>query len=101
MIGAFQPPNFEGNLKLVAGLEPLAARKGVTPAQLAFAFVFAQGADIVAIPGAERCLDLEKNLAALDLVLTADDQADLDAAIAPGAASGDRYQADQMKAINR
>jgi aryl-alcohol dehydrogenase-like predicted oxidoreductase len=61
----FQPPNFEGNLKLVAGLEAIAARKGVTPAQLALAFVLAHGAGIVAIPGAERRLDLEENLAAL------------------------------------
>ena len=97
----FQPPNFEGNLKLVAGLEVLAARKGVTPAQLALAFVLAQAADIVAIPGAERCLDLEENFAALDLELTADDQAELDATIPPGAALGDRYQTDQMKAVNR
>ena len=63
--------------------------------------MFAQGADIVAIPGAERCLDLEENLAALDLALTADDQAELDAAMPPGAALGDRYQTDQMKAVNR
>jgi aryl-alcohol dehydrogenase-like predicted oxidoreductase len=100
-IPRFQPPNFEGNLKLVARFEAIAAGKGVTPAQLALAFVLAEGPDIVAIPGAERCLDLEENLGALDVQLTAEDLAELDAAIFRGATLGDRYQADQMKVINR
>jgi aryl-alcohol dehydrogenase-like predicted oxidoreductase len=51
--------------------------------------------------GAERRLDLEENLGALDLELTADDLAELDAAIPSGAALGHRYQADQMKVVNR
>jgi len=70
----------------VAGLEAIAARKSATTAQLALAFVLAHGADIVAIPGAERRLELEENLAALDLELTAENLAELDATIPPGAA---------------
>ena len=63
--------------------------------------MLAQGPDIVAIPGAERRLDLEENLGALDVQLTAEDLAELDAAVPRGATLGDRYQADQMKVINR
>jgi aryl-alcohol dehydrogenase-like predicted oxidoreductase len=96
----FQPPNFEGNLKLVARLEAIAGRKGVTPAQLALAFVLAQ-TNVVALPGAEQRPDLEENLGALDVALTPDDLAELDAAIPPGAALGDRYQPDQMELVNR
>jgi aryl-alcohol dehydrogenase-like predicted oxidoreductase len=85
----------------VEKLKAIAARKNVTPAQLALAFVLAQGPDIVAIPGAERRVDLEENLGAVDVRLSSDDLAALNAAIPPGSVRGERYQADQMKALNR
>ena len=95
----FQAPNFEGNLKLVARLEAIAARKGCSPGQLALAFVLAQGPDILPLPGAERRVHFEENLASLDVALTKADIAELDAAIPPGAALGSRYPEGHMKGI--
>jgi aryl-alcohol dehydrogenase-like predicted oxidoreductase len=83
-------------LALVARAEELATRKGVTSAQIALAWVLAQGDDIVAIPGTKRQHYLEENVAALDVELDAEDLAWL-ADI--GTASGDRYP--DMSTVNR
>lgn len=87
----FSGENFQKNLDLVKAVEQMASEKGVTPAQLALAWVLAQGDDIIPIPGTKRRTYLEQNLAALDIDLTADERARLDAAFPMGAAAGERY----------
>ena len=97
----FQGENFEKNLQLVAEVEAMAKEKGVTSGQLALAWVLAQGDDIVPIPGTKRRSYLEQNIDALKVELAADDLARLNEIMAPGAASGTRYAAPQMQALNR
>ena len=87
----FQGDNFAGNLRLVAVAEALAAEKGCTPAQLALAWVLAQGKDIVPIPGTKKRRWLEQNLAALEVRLDRADLGRLDAAFPPDVALGHRY----------
>ena len=70
-----QPGNFEHNLKLLANIEALAREKSATPAQIALAWLMAQGADVVPIPGAKSRKHLEENVKAIDLKLTDDDLA--------------------------
>ena len=95
----FQGDNFQRNLGLVAQVEEIAAEKGVTPSQLALAWVLAQGEDIVPIPGTKRVRYLEENAAAADLTLTAEDLARLEEAFPKGATAGDRYP--DMSTVNR
>ncbi len=97
----FQGENLQRNLGLVDEIAAIAAGKGCTAAQLALAWVLAQGDDIVPIPGTKRRTYLEQNVAALDVALTMDDLARLDRALPPGAAAGTRYAAAQMGALNR
>jgi aryl-alcohol dehydrogenase-like predicted oxidoreductase len=93
----FQGENLQHNLDLVEQLGAIAARKGVTTAQLAIAWVAAQSdGDIVPLVGARRRDRLTEALGALDVTLTPDDLAAIDAAIPPGAAAGDRYAAPLM-----
>jgi aryl-alcohol dehydrogenase-like predicted oxidoreductase len=96
----FQGENFERNLDLVAAIETLAQRKGVTPAQLALAWVLAQGDDIVPIPGTTRPQRVEENVAALDIELTDDELARLDEIAPVGVAAGTRYPAQAMDMLN-
>ena len=86
-----QPENFQHNLDLVARVEEIAAEKGVTPGQLALAWVLAQGDDIVPIPGTKRVRYLEENVAALEIELSGDDLQRIDDAFPKGATAGDRY----------
>jgi aryl-alcohol dehydrogenase-like predicted oxidoreductase len=96
----FQGENFRRNLDLVRRVQEVAKAKGCTPAQLALAWVLAQGTDIVPIPGTKRRSYLEENIHALDVVLTPADLARL-AEVAPrGAAAGDRYQPQGMRTVN-
>src|SRR5262249_18019539 len=95
----FQGENFQRNLDLVAKVEELAAAKGVTPAQLALAWVVAQGDDIVPIPGTRRIERLEENIGALDVGLTAEGLAETSAALPEGL--GDRYSAQGMATLDR
>ncbi len=97
----FQGENLDANLVLVDAIAELARDKGCTTAQVALAWVLAQGDDIVPIPGTKRRSYLEQNLGALDVVLTADDLARLDRALPRGAAAGTRYPAAQMQAVHR
>ena len=97
----FQGENFQRNLDLVAEVERLAGEKDVTPAQLALAWVLAQGEDIVAIPGSKRRSKLEDNAGALGVTLTNEDRARIDRILPPGAAMGERYAPAQMQALNR
>ncbi len=96
-----QGDNFDKNLELVREIEEMAGDKGCTPAQLALAWVLAQGDYIVPIPGTKRTARLEENVRALDVQLTQDDLDRLDRILPPGAASGTRYAAPQMAALNR
>jgi aryl-alcohol dehydrogenase-like predicted oxidoreductase len=96
----FRGENFQRNLDLVAQIEAMAARKGCTPAQLALAWVLAQGDDIVPIPGTKRIKYLEQNAGALDVALSADELAQIDRLLPKGAAAGDRYAPAAMAALN-
>ncbi|HYO62313.1 MAG TPA: aldo/keto reductase [Pyrinomonadaceae bacterium] len=97
----FQGENFQKNLELVTRIGELAAEKGCTPAQLALAWVLAQGPDIVPIPGTKRRKYLEENVAALEVEITADDLRRIDEVAPKGAAAGTRYPAAGMAAVNR
>jgi len=97
----FQGENFQKNLDLVAKVEALAKAKGCTPSQLALAWVLAQGEDIVPIPGTKRARYLDDNLGSIHVRLTAEDLKQIDAVLPPGAASGPRYHAQAMQAVNR
>jgi aryl-alcohol dehydrogenase-like predicted oxidoreductase len=96
----FAGENFDRNLLLVREIEALAAQKGCTAAQLALAWVLAQGEDIVPIPGTRRRGRLDENIAALDLPLSSGELARIDAVFPAGAAAGDRYHAAGMQTIN-
>jgi aryl-alcohol dehydrogenase-like predicted oxidoreductase len=87
----FQGENFARNLELVDRVGEIAAEHGVTPGQLALAWVLAQGDDVVPIPGTKRVSYLEENLGAPDITLSADDLRRLDEASPVGATAGDRY----------
>ena len=94
----FTGENLEANLALARKVEELASEKGCTPAQLALAWVLAQGDDVVPIPGTKRREFLEQNAGAVDVELSADDLATIDAELPK--AAGDRYDAAGMRAIN-
>ncbi|HMA31809.1 MAG TPA: aldo/keto reductase [Casimicrobiaceae bacterium] len=97
----FQGENFQKNLQLVEEIKLLASERGCTPAQLALAWVLAQGKDIVPIPGTKKRRYLEENVGALEVALTADDLARIDRVIPRGAASGERYAPNALRAVNR
>ena len=95
----FQGDNLQRNLDLVARIEEIAREKDVLPAQLALAWVLAQGDDIVPIPGTKRRKYLEQNAAAADLELTAEDLRRIDEVAPVGAAAGSRYP--DMSTVHR
>ena len=95
----FQGENLERNVDVVTRVHEMAREMGCSPAQLALAWVLAQGDDIVPIPGTTRLHYLEDNLAALDLVLSTDDLRRLDEIAPIGVTSGDRYG--DMTGVNR
>jgi aryl-alcohol dehydrogenase-like predicted oxidoreductase len=79
----------------------MAEEAGCTPAQIALAWVLAQGEDIIPIPGTKQIRYLEENLAALEVGLNPGQLKRLDEAFPPGAAAGERYNAQAMQAVNR
>jgi aryl-alcohol dehydrogenase-like predicted oxidoreductase len=95
----FTGTNLETNLRLAAKVKEIAAEKGVTAAQLAIAWVLAQGDDLVPIPGTKRRAYLEQNAAAADVELTAGDLARIEAELPKPA--GDRYDEAGMAAVSR
>jgi aryl-alcohol dehydrogenase-like predicted oxidoreductase len=97
----FQGENLDRNVKLAERIESLARRRKCTAAQLALAWVLAQGDDMVPIPGAKRRKYLEENVAALKVELSPSDLEEISAAAPLGAAAGNRYPEAGMKAINR
>ena len=96
----FQGAAFDKNLELAARVKALAAGKGCTPAQLALAWVLAQGDDVVPIPGTKRVKYLEDNLGAVRVTLTKDELSELDRLFPPGAAAGERYTEGGMKMLD-
>ena len=97
----FQGENFQMNLDLVARIGEIAAEKGCAPAQLALAWVLAQGEDVVPIPGTKRRRYLEENAGAVEVRLTPEDLRRIDEAAPRGAAAGLRYPEASMAAVNR
>jgi len=95
----FHAGNFEHNLDMAAFIEAMAKKKGCAPAQLALAWMLAQGHDIVTIPGTKRIARVDENLGALDVELTAADVQALSDAFPVGAAAGTRYPAGGMKGV--
>jgi aryl-alcohol dehydrogenase-like predicted oxidoreductase len=95
----FTGDNLQANLRLADKVKEIAAEKGVTPAQLAIAWLLAQGDDIVPIPGTKRRTYLEQNAAAVDVRLTADDLTRIDAELPQTA--GERYDEAGMASVNR
>ena len=100
----FHSANLEKNLRLYAALAAVAQRKNATLAQLAIAWTMARGRRagvfIVPIPGAKSRRHLEENAGAADIALTADDLAEIDRIVPPGAAAGTRYPPGQMRRVN-
>lgn len=97
----FEEENLKKNLLFLKKIEAIAAEKKCTTAQLALAWVVAQGKDIVPIPGTKKRKYLEENAGALEITLTRGDLARISEAAPIGAAAGDRYNADMMKAVNK
>jgi aryl-alcohol dehydrogenase-like predicted oxidoreductase len=95
----FEGENFDRNLQLVDRVREIAEEKGVTPAQLALAWVLRQGGDIVPIPGTKRVRYLEENAGAADVELSEDDLTRIEEAFPKGATAGDRYP--DMSTIDR
>jgi aryl-alcohol dehydrogenase-like predicted oxidoreductase len=96
----FQGANFQQNLELVAKVEEIAKEHKCTPAQLALAWVLAQGDDIVPIPGTRHPKRVEENVGALNIVLSENDLRRIDLAAPKGAAAGERYAEGGMKMVN-
>ena len=97
----FQGENFGRNLRLVDEIRAIAALHHCTPPQLALAWLLEQGDDIVPIPGTKHRRYLEENVGALAVQLTDEDRARIDRTIPAGAASGERYAAHALSAVNR
>src|SRR6266851_1716994 len=97
----FQGENFQKNLDLVTKIGEIAAEKKANPAQLALAWVLAQGDDIAPIPGTKRRKYLEQNLAAADIKLTPQDLARINEVAPHGAAAGARYPENSMATVDR
>jgi aryl-alcohol dehydrogenase-like predicted oxidoreductase len=97
----FQGENFDANMRAAGVVKEIAAAHGATPAQIALAWLLGKGDDIVPIPGTKRRSYLEENVAAVDIVLGTDEVARLDAALAPEAIAGPRYNEKSMRWVDR
>ena len=96
----FQGENFQKNLVLVDRVTAMARQKGCTPAQLALAWLLAQGEEIVPIPGTKTRPRLEENAGAVQVRLSPEDIQAIDRIASPGVAAGDRYAAEGMRTVN-
>jgi aryl-alcohol dehydrogenase-like predicted oxidoreductase len=97
----FQEQALQANLKLATAVKELAAEKGITPAQLALAWVLAQGKDLVPIPGTKRVRYLEENMGALNVTLSAADLKRIEARLAQIEVVGERYTPQMMSLVQR
>ena len=95
----FNKDNFQANRELILRVAAYADKKGCTPAQLVLAWLIGLGDDIVAIPGTKRAERLDENIAAVGVSLTADEIAEISAAVPVGAAAGNRYPDAQMQKV--
>ena len=95
----YQPENLARNLKLLQTLDELALKKDCTPAQIAIAWVLAQGIDIVPIPGTKRVSYLEENAKAAEISLSTEELGRLSHTFPPGVAAGDRYPPAMLKRV--
>jgi len=96
-----QGENFDANMRAAARVREMADEKGVTPGQIALAWLLHKGDDIVPIPGTKRRAYLEQNIAAADVALSAEDMAALDAAMPPGVTAGPRYNPGHLALVDR
>ena len=97
----FAEENFKKNLELADRVREVADGKGITPGQLALAWLLAQGDDIVPIPGTKRRKYIEDNAGAADVTLTEEDLTRIEEAMPRGSAAGERYSEEQMRAVGR
>jgi len=97
----FAEENFQKNVELADRVRELADEKGITPGQLALAWLLSQGDDIVPIPGTKRRERLEENAKAADVELTVDELRRIEEALPRGSASGERYGEQMMRSVNR
>jgi aryl-alcohol dehydrogenase-like predicted oxidoreductase len=97
----YQGANFDANMRAASAVRELATRKGATPAQIALAWLLHKGPDIVPIPGTKRRKYLVENVGAVNVSLSAEEMAELDAALAPEKVAGPRYSAQQMAQVDR
>ena len=95
----YQEDNYDANMRIVGVVKAVAERRGASPAQVALAWLLAQGPDVVPIPGAKRRVTLEDSMAAAEVVLTADDVAEISAVAPVGATSGPRYRPAGMATV--
>ncbi len=100
MMPRFQGDNFAKNLELVDRVKEIAEQKSVSAAQLALAWVSAQGEDVVSIPGTTKIENLEQNVAAAEITLSGEELARIDEVAPKGAAVGLRYPEQSMKMVN-
>lgn len=97
----FQPGTFEANQRAADAVRELARRRGATPGQVALAWLLAKGDDVVPIPGTKRRVFLEENAGALEVRLSAEELAALDAVLPEGKAAGERYNPQMARYIDR
>ena len=97
----YQGENFDANVRAASAVRDMAAEQGVSPGQIALAWLLHRGDDIVPIPGTKRRTYLDENVAAADVRLAPDEMAMLDAALAPENVSGPRYNEKQMATVDR
>ncbi len=97
----FQGENFDANVRAAGAVREIAAQKGGSPAQVALAWLLHKGEDVVPIPGTKRRSYLEENVRAAEMSLTADEMSSLDAALAPEAVAGPRYNTQRASYIDR
>jgi aryl-alcohol dehydrogenase-like predicted oxidoreductase len=97
----YQGENFDANMRAAESVRNVASQKGVTPGQIALAWLLHKGSDVVPIPGTKRRRYLEENVGAAEILLSADDMEKLDAALPPEKVAGPRYSPPQMAMIDR
>ncbi|GAB0115441.1 aldo/keto reductase [Acidisoma sp. C75] len=97
----YQGANFDANMAAAQAVREIATARGATAAQIALAWILAKGEDFVPIPGTRRAANLEANIAAVQLTLSATEIASLEEALAPGKVSGPRYTERMMALIDR
>jgi len=97
----YQGENFDANVRAASAVRDVATKRGVTPGQVAIAWLLARGPDVVPIPGSKKRQHLEENCGAADVTLSAQEITELDAALSAEKVSGPRYNPRQMTMVDR